>query len=212
MWNSQCSIVWGYHETLICRSSEQSCLAQTEGCKIHWHSFLARKSLVVWMFVLRFAVRSDRSDRSFWSCKIEVLDYNKWRGFGHISLDQKARNHRSQQLSILSNFFAKVTLSFSLFQSKTGSAAAAGCLHLCSFIIIYIYVYSPHLVTWYWWAIDMCVLCFAGSGAGSCLAELPIQCLICYIEVPGEMNLNSSGHMGLCNTYIIDHNSISKNQ
>ena len=58
----------------------------------------------------------------------------------------------------------------------------------------------------------MCVLCFAGSGAGSCLAELPIQCLICYIEVPGKMNLNASGHMGLCNTYIIDHNSISKNQ
>ena len=58
----------------------------------------------------------------------------------------------------------------------------------------------------------MCVLCFAGSGAGSCLAELPIQCLICYMEVPGEMNLNSSGHMCLCNTYIIYHNSISKNQ
>ena len=161
------------------------------------------------MFVLRFAVRSDRSDRSFWSYKIEVLDYNKWRGFGHISLDQKARNHRSQQLSILSNFFFE---SHAVLFTVSIQNRVCCSSRLSSSLLIYIFIYSPHLVTWYWWAIDMCVLCFAGSGAGSCLAELPIQCLICYIEVPGKMNLNASGHMGLCNTYIIDHNSISKNQ
>ena len=76
------------------------CSAQTEGCKIYWHSFLASKSLVVHVCAaICCAVWP------FWSCGIEVLDYNKWRGFGHISLDQKARNHRSRQVSYCSIFF-----------------------------------------------------------------------------------------------------------
>lgn len=30
------------------------------------------------------------------SC-FQVLDYNKWRGFGHISVDQKARTMRAKK-------------------------------------------------------------------------------------------------------------------
>ena len=102
---------------------------------------LGKKSLVVWMFVLRFAVRSDRSDRSFWSYKIEVLDYNKWRGFGHISLDQKARNHRSQQLSILSNFFFE---SHAVLFTVSIQNRVCCSSRLSSSLLIYLYI----VLTW----------------------------------------------------------------
>ena len=123
--------------------------------------------------------------------------------WSHFSRSEGKKPSIATTLYIVQFFFRKSRCPFHCFNPKQGLLQQQ-----VVFISAYIFIYSPHLVTWYWWAIDMCVLCFAGS----CLAELPIQCLICYIEVPGKMDLNASGHMGLCNTYIIDHNSISKNQ
>ena len=64
------------------------CVPKWAGCKIHWNSFLARKHLDHLGYGC--CGLSMPVGNSPINCLPEVLDYNKWRGFGHISVDQKA--------------------------------------------------------------------------------------------------------------------------